>query len=78
VCDDYGGATDNHRYHGGSQHETQSSEKNQQASNRLRNQVAAWSAAWPSVLELAQPGWVLLLELALQVLQPVTVTVIQH
>ena len=41
-------------------------------------QVAVCPAGWLRVLELAYPGGVLLLELVLQVIQQVTVMVIQR
>ena len=76
--DNYGGATEKQRCHRRAEQETESCEKYQQSHGRLGNQVSACPAGWLSILELAHPGWVLLLELALQVLQQVTVTVIQH
>jgi hypothetical protein len=74
----YGGAAENHRCHGDVQQETEGGEKHEQADGSHGKQVAACPAGWLGVLELAYPGGVLVLELALKVLQQVTVKVIQH
>jgi hypothetical protein len=75
VRDNYGGAAEDHRCCGGAQQKTESGEKHQYADG---GQLAACPAGWLEIRELADPGRVILLELALQVLQQVTVTVIQH
>ena len=74
----YGGAAEDHRCHGDFQQETEGGEKHEQADGSHGKQVAVCPAGWLRVLELAYPGGVLLLELVLQVIQQVTVMVIQR
>jgi len=72
------GASEDHRTDGDAQQQTEGGQNRQQAHGRPQLQVVACLAWCLGVLELAHPGGVLLLELALKIIQQVTVAVIQH
>jgi hypothetical protein len=65
VGENYDRAAEDHRSHGDIQQETEGGEKHQQPHGRPQSQVLACLAWWLGVLELAHPGGVMLLELAL-------------
>ena len=71
--ENYGVDAEDHRGHGRTQQETEDGKEHLKADGGLGKQVAACPAARLEVLELAHPGGVFPLKLALQVPQRVTV-----
>jgi hypothetical protein len=78
VRKNYDGAAEDHRPDGDAQQETEGRQKHQQTHRRSQPEVVACPAGRFGIVELPHPGGVLVLELALKIIQQVTVAVIQH